>query len=117
MLLKIKAIIYKYTGIFLAHKEENEFMQSKEFWKNFNKIINHAENDMSATEVQGLLIGSWQFQHGFYRPLLSLRYKKPAIVFIPLAAIATLFKVIKWDLQKLIPSKKEVKKKKGKKKS
>lgn len=71
--LKLKAKIYQWTGIYLAHLEENEYLQSKEFWKSFIKIIKNKKNDMSPSLVQGLLIGLWQSKHGFYREWKRLR--------------------------------------------
>lgn len=66
-LLKIKAFIYQKTGIYLADKQELEYITSKAFWKEFIKICTHKDNDMAPRDVQGLLIGMWQCKHGFYR--------------------------------------------------
>jgi hypothetical protein len=66
-ILKIKAFIYQRTGIYLANKEELEYVTSKEFWKHFKKIVLHKKNDLNMETVQGLLIGLWQSKHGFYR--------------------------------------------------
>ena len=68
MILKFKAFIYQRTGIYLAHKEENEYITSKEFWKQFKRIITKKSNDMMARDIQGLLIGLWQVKHGLCRP-------------------------------------------------
>jgi hypothetical protein len=67
--LKIKAWIYQKTGIYLAHKEELEYITSPAFWKKFMKIVKHKDNDMAPRDIQGLLIGIWQGEHGFYRRL------------------------------------------------
>lgn len=67
--LKLKAKIYYYTGIYLAHKEENEYLQSKEFWKSFAKLMNGKDKDFrNPQNAQGLLIGLWQAKHGLCRP-------------------------------------------------
>lgn len=66
--LKIKAKIYRYAGIYLAHKEENDYLGSKEFWDKFCALLTHPENDLSMRGAQGLLIGIWQADHGFARP-------------------------------------------------
>jgi len=68
LVLRIKSRIYRYTGFFLAHYEEVEYMSSEEFWKQFYKVYKHPKNDMSMRNIQGLLIGSWQAHHGFARP-------------------------------------------------
>lgn len=67
MFIKIKAFIYKKTGIYLAQKEELDYLKSKEFWKSFMKIASHKKNDLAPRDIQGILIGLWQVKHGFYR--------------------------------------------------
>lgn len=74
-ILKIKAFIYQKTGIYLADKEELEYITSKAFWKEFIRIYTHKANDMGPRDVQGLLIGSWQCRHGFYRAFNPKRLK------------------------------------------
>ncbi len=66
-ILKLKSIIYKYTGWYLADSEELEYITSKEFWKEWRQIASAEDNDMSPRDIQGLLIGSWQAKHGFAR--------------------------------------------------
>lgn len=68
MILKLKAFIYQRTGLYLANKEELDYIISKEFWKAFTRIITKKKNDMRPEDVQGLLIGMWQVKHGLYRP-------------------------------------------------
>lgn len=68
-MLKIKAKIYYYTGIYLAHKEENDYLQSKEFWKGMAKLMSGNDKDFqNPRNAQGLLIGLWQAKHGLCRP-------------------------------------------------
>jgi hypothetical protein len=68
-LIKVKAKIYYYTGIYLAYKEESEYLQSKEFWKSMEKLLKSKDADFKKpVNAQGLLIGLWQAKHGFYRP-------------------------------------------------
>jgi len=66
MILKLKSFIYRQTGIYLAHREELAYINSEEFWKSFAKII--SKEGMRPRDVQGLLIGLWQVDHGFHRP-------------------------------------------------
>lgn len=75
-LILLKAKIYQYTGIYLAAKEELDYVTSRKFWKEFNKQINRPDNDMSHIDIQGLLIGSWQTRHGFYRIFDTKYYLK-----------------------------------------
>lgn len=101
--LRLKSTIYKYLGVYLAEKEENDYLQSKEFWKSWSKQMAHPENDMSPRNVQGLMIGIWQADHGFTRPMsrLSLRSYKYRKFWYFLGWFDCLFLTIKWDLEKL----------------
>lgn len=67
VVLKIKVWIYQFIGLYLAEKEELEYVTSKKFWKSFIKIYTAKGNDMSPETVQALLIGLWQLKHGFTR--------------------------------------------------
>lgn len=67
MIIRAKSWIYRKFGIYLAHKEELEYVTSKEFWKDIVKLYKHKDNDMSFMDLQGLLIGMWQVKHKFYR--------------------------------------------------
>lgn len=69
-ILQIKAKIYYYTGIYLAHEEENDYLQSKEFWASMAKLLKGKDSDFqNPRNAQGLLIGLWQAKHGFARPM------------------------------------------------
>lgn len=67
-LLKLKGKFYQYTGIYLATNEQLEYITSDAFWKEFERMepFNY-DNDFTNQDLQGLLIGSWQAQYGFYR--------------------------------------------------
>ena len=105
-LLKLKGHIYRYTGIFLARDEENEYITSKEFWKSWTKSIEHPENDMSPRNLQGLMIGMWHADHGFVRAWSRAQFKRPRFFWNFVAWFDTLFKTIKWDIEKLFRRKK-----------
>jgi hypothetical protein len=99
-ILKLKSLFYKYTGIFLAHKEENEYIDSPEYWKQFAKYLNNSKlEDMSPRNVHGLMVGIWQCEHGFARPVSFLRYKNPKFLFKTLGWFVDLYTVVKWDIQ------------------
>ena len=108
--LKLKRIIYKYTGIFLAYKEENEYIDSDEFWKSLTKSAKHPKNDLSLRNIAGIQIGMWQAQHGFARPCSDLRFRswrgRFRFFWAIVAWFNTLYLVIKWDLQDLFRRKK-----------
>lgn len=77
MKLKIKAKIYQYTGLYLANKESKEYLMSKEFWEEYNRMLPHnIDNDFTDTDLQGLLLGSWECDNGFYRSY-------PSVIFSP----------------------------------
>jgi hypothetical protein len=74
MSLKLKSFIYRKTGIYLASKEELAYIKSREFWKDFLKILGKDATNLG--DVQGLLIGMWQAHHGFTRPYNRKRERK-----------------------------------------
>lgn len=98
--LKLKALIYKYSGLYLAHKEESEYLQSKEFWKSMLKLMNGKDKDLAIPRnAQGLLIGLWQCKHGFHRPLSHYWGKRPKWVFATLNWVIVLCITLKWDIK------------------
>lgn len=97
--LQLKSYIYKYTGWYLAHEEENDYLQSKEFWKELKKILANPENDMSPRNASGLLLGLWQADHGFGRCMSNYKFKKPKLIFVPVAFFDEMLTMIKWDLK------------------
>ena len=103
MFLRVKAIIYRYTGIYLAETEENVYIQSKEFWKEWSRQFSHPENDMHPRNIQGLMIGMWQANHGFTRPMsrLSFRSYKYRKLWNFLAWFEMFFTTLKWDIENL----------------
>mgnify|MGYP000899084758 CR=1 FL=1 len=67
MILKLKAFIYRKTGIYLAQKEENQYANSSEYMEAMISMVSHEENDLSIESIHSILIGSWQAKYGFYR--------------------------------------------------
>jgi len=72
MLLKLKAWIYRCTGIYLAHREELAYLKSHAAWKQFFDI-EASDDTLTGRDIQGILIGCWQCDHGFYRRLNVFR--------------------------------------------
>jgi hypothetical protein len=99
-LLRFKAIVYKYTGVYLAHKEQCEYMNSDSYWKNMAQITKK-NKDMGAKETNGLLIGMWQADYGFVRPGSFLKFKRPRVLWSIIGWFADLFIVLKWDAIRL----------------
>jgi hypothetical protein len=58
-LLKLKAKIYQYTGLYLARRDESVAMEV-EFYKGFYDLTDNEFNE-------SLFIGSWQATNGFCR--------------------------------------------------
>ena len=100
---RIKVKIYHYTGIYLFHKEELEYLTSKEFWKQFPKELTHMK-DMSPRDVQGLMIGLWQCKLDLARPMVYWAYKVRGTPLYPIAKflenIHCGLRQLKWDILK-----------------
>lgn len=74
-ILKLKAFFYRYTGVYLAQKEQHIHQLSKKYWDEFYNITAQQQSFMmSDDEVHGMLIGLWQAHNGFYRPMSGLLF-------------------------------------------
>jgi hypothetical protein len=93
-LLFLKAKIYQYTGLYLAYKEQCEFLESEEFWSEMERIYPQME-DMSLKNIQGMLIGMWQGKHKFYRRM-DIQYFSSNNVFL---RVYSWFRVFYWTLK------------------
>lgn len=71
-MLKLKAAIYRYLGIYLAQKEELAYLESNDAQISVSEGL---EFGLDFDGALGLAIGSWQADHGFYRPCSPLRLK------------------------------------------
>ena len=76
-LLSLKARLYRYTGLYLASKEELDYITSREFWEAYEETIGALtiDDDMSPQNVQGLLRGMWCLKNGLMRPCALLEYE------------------------------------------
>ena len=95
--MRLKSLIYKYTGVYLAHKEENDYFDTDEYWEQFLKFLKSEDLDMGPRNVHGLMVGMWQARYGFARPASFLKYRRPRPIFRFLGWFADLFIVLKWD--------------------
>lgn len=92
-MLKLKALIYRYTGIHLAKKEEQAHLESV---------------DMETPMGKSIMRGLWQANNGFARPVARplhlYRYKYPKLrpIIHLIQAVATFFVVLKYDLGRLV---------------
>lgn len=68
LLTKIKILLYRYTGVYCLYKEENEYIDSPEYWFKFSNF--KESEDMSNRNIHGLIIGIWQSHLGVTRPCL-----------------------------------------------
>ena len=103
-MLKLKVIIYRYAGIYLAYKEELEYITSEPYWKRFMEIAADDDCDYSASDIQGILIGSWQAANGFTSHVTSYSFKRGVIPKI-INRVIIIYKNLKWDIQDLFRKK------------
>lgn len=105
MLQRLKVKIYHYTGIYLFHKEELDYLTSEEFWKRFPEELERME-DMSPRDVQGLMIGLWQCKLDLARPMVFWAYKVCGTPMYPIAKflenIHSGLRKLKWDILKAL---------------
>jgi len=96
LVLKLKSVFYRYTGIFLANSEQLDYIDSDAYWKEFRET-SVLFDDMDDRQVHGLLIGSWQCHHKFYRPYSFLRHKRPSFFWVPVSNMVSFFTVVRRD--------------------
>lgn len=108
-ILKLKSQVYRYTGIYLAEKEENEFLTSDAFWENFEKAIGSSKKNITSDyfkTIQGVYLGIWQSGNGFTRLFNHFAYK-PGIVNKIISFFYVPVFTLKWDLEMILLSIKE----------
>ena len=69
-LLRLKSFVYRLTGIFLASKEQLEYIESDQYWESFNSLLRQegTQHEYYPQFIHGILVGTWQADHGFTRP-------------------------------------------------
>ncbi len=106
MILKLKSLFYRYTGIYLAQKEEDAHMALESTLESAKARVEQW-GDVDLEDSLGVEIGSWQAHHGFARPMItwhwSYRFKHPTIypVVSFIANIHCGLRALKWDVQRL----------------
>jgi hypothetical protein len=86
-LLSVKAIIYRNTHIYLAHKEKLDYVMSQEFRNNLMSRLKYAKDNNYSTEFcVDLSISDFDIENGFYAPLFrwSFKWYGPALTIIVL---------------------------------
>ncbi len=100
-MLKLKSLIYRYLGIYLAYPEQAEYMESEEFWTQFMEFMAHNHREYTPTDAQDLLIGLWQAKHEFSRPMCpSLVGRRPKAFWSVIEWIWCLYTTLKRDIER-----------------
>lgn len=73
MILKLKALVYRLTHIYLADKEERTYITSVEGVTRIRSLMDTFQ--CSAHSATGIAIGAWQVEHGFYKRLTTKQLK------------------------------------------
>lgn len=76
-MLKIKAAIYRYFGIYLANNEEALYLKSHEVQK---LIAEFLKENLDSKDAIDLAVGLWQANNGFHRPWSSLPSGYPKFI-------------------------------------
>jgi len=98
-ILSIKSDIYRFTGLYLAHKEELDYIGSHTYWRQFVAIAKYERDGIGVRDIHGLLVGMWQVKHCLVRPSVLIRYKRPRFIFVPIAWFIALYLSIKRSLR------------------
>lgn len=99
--MNLKPFIYRYFGIYLASKEELEYVKSREIWQLIDSKDLAGEDELSSRDRQGLAIGLWQADQGYGRMFVAADFKRPRWFWKPLAWVQTLFLQIYYDIRSL----------------
>ena len=98
--LKTKSRIYRYTGIYLASKEEQAHLELPTTKLQIFKIHgSETWGEPSLDDAKGIATGLWQVEHGFYRPICFLKYEYPNFVGKTIAWLVELYFAIRNDIR------------------
>jgi hypothetical protein len=98
MILTLKSIVYKYTGIYLAQKEEDAYLQSSEANLEYNMYAKYdGVKRLGHKTIKGIMIGGWQAHNGFCRPLSFVCFGSDYKIGRLVNNLCTLGLVLKWD--------------------
>lgn len=74
MLIKLKARLYRYTGVYIAEKDEKKYLLSQNYWKDYKQIRSEYKKLYTPDEYKEILLNAWNYNNGFVRPLT--KYEK-----------------------------------------
>lgn len=103
-MLKFKSVVYRYTGVFLAYKEQCDYVESEEFWDEFKKFTEANQDDECISDprvASGILIGCWQAEHGFCRGIWFKSFRSQNPFYLLVGWIVLFYRALAWDVASL----------------
>ena len=101
-----KVAAYRYFGVYLAHKEQCKYMESKDFLKSIRKLAMNNKNTLGFEGIVGLLIGSWQIENKLSRATSFHVFSKNPFIRL-YGNILTGIRTLKMDIKDFIESRKK----------
>lgn len=101
-MLKLKSTLHRYTGIYLAHSELDEYLARPEVQQRIQTMQLFGDEPIDPELNKIILRKLWEADHGFTRPLSFLYFKRPRKFWAVIAWFVDFGTVLKWDLQRLI---------------
>jgi hypothetical protein len=98
--LKFKSAVYRYTGIFLAQKEEDAYIKSDLGKQEIEEIESYPDED-GILDGESFARAMWQARNGFYKYITSFWLKEPQWFYAPINVILVFFITLKHDLKNL----------------
>jgi hypothetical protein len=99
----LKAKIYQYTGIYLAYKEDVEYLTSDLFWAEFI-TFRASHPDYSYQEIQDFLLVTREGYEDFHRGhtrMSRMFIKNPSIFYSTLDWLVVFFRTLNRDIKKV----------------
>ena len=100
LILKLKALIYRYTGMYLAHKEENDVI-----WSYLDKLKGKKYDEFALS----LELGMWQAKMGlttihcpYTWGCIGLRYSKFKFLYYVVKHIELFCRQLSYDLERTV---------------
>lgn len=100
----LKAKLYQYTGVYLAQKEEAEYLKSDLFWEEFTSFRTN-NPEYSYREAQDFLLGSWQGEVGLHRGhtrMSRIFQAEPNILYTTLDWVYILIRSVFYDINRIL---------------
>lgn len=100
-LLKLKAKIYHYTGIYLAYREQCDYMESADYLKYLTAPNGTDSEEFSIETKASLAVGLWQARHGFHKPLYLKAFCKVGFHWQIIRFVVEFYMALNYDLKTL----------------